>query len=103
MPVDLNSMRNSPNVSQVQAESGLRDYIRSVYTYMTLALALSGLVAWFSHSSGLYQSIAHTPLIWVVLLAPLGMAMFLSFRLQKMSLATAQVTYWIFAAVMGLS
>ena len=103
MPIDLNSMRNNPSVIQAQADAGLKAYFRSIYTYMSLALALTGLVAYFAFDSGLYFQIARTPLIWVVMLAPLGLAMFLSFRIEKMSLATAQVSYWIFAAVMGLS
>ncbi len=103
MPIDMNSMRNNPSVVQAQADAGLKAYFRSIYTYMTLALALTGLVAYFAFDSGLYFQIARTPLIWVVMLAPLGLAMFLSFRIEKMSLATAQVSYWIFAAVMGLS
>jgi FtsH-binding integral membrane protein len=103
MPIDLNSMRNNPAAVQAQADAGLREYFRSIYTYMTLGLALTGLVAYFAADSGLYQAIARTPLMWLVMLAPLGMVMFLSFRVEKMSLVTAQVTYWIFAAVMGLS
>jgi FtsH-binding integral membrane protein len=104
MPIDLNSVRNS-NASAVQAQgdAGFRAYIHSVYSYMSIGLALTGLVAYFAYSSGFYMSIARTPLVWVVMLAPLAMVMFLSFRIQKMSLATAQVTYWIYAALMGLS
>lgn len=101
MPIDLNSMRNTRSV--VQDDTGLREYFRSIYTYMTLALALTGLVAYFSYESGLYAQIARTPLIWVVVLAPLGLAIFLGFRLEKMSLGAAQAAYWVFSAVMGLS
>ena len=103
MPIDLNSMRNNPATVQTQADTGLRAYFRSIYTYMTLALALTGLVAYFAFESGLYFAIARTPLIWLVVLAPLGMVMLLSFRVQKMSLGAAQLSYWIFSALMGLS
>jgi FtsH-binding integral membrane protein len=102
MPIDLNSMRNPPSI-QAQADAGLKEYFRSIYTYMSLGLALTGLVAYFAFDSGIYAQIARTPLIWVVALAPLGMVMFLSFRIQQMSLATAQLSYWIYAALMGLS
>jgi hypothetical protein len=37
------------------------------------------------------------------MLAPLGFIFFISFRIEKMSLMAAQVTFWLFAAVMGLS
>ena len=42
-------------------------------------------------------------LMWVVMLAPLGMVFFLSARIEKMSFTTAQTTFWIFAALMGAS
>ena len=44
-----------------------------------------------------------SPLKWVVMLAPLAMVFFLSFRVEKMSVAAAQTTFWVFAALMGLS
>jgi len=70
---------------------------------MAGGLALTGVVAYYAFSTGFYLAIARTPLIWLVMLAPLGMVMFLSFRIEKMSLVTAQTTYWIYAALMGLS
>ena len=104
MPIDLNSMRNSrPPLVQTGVDTGFRDYIRAIYTYMAGGLALTGVVAYYAFTTGLYLAIAKTPLIWLVMLAPLGMVMFLSFRINKMSLVTAQTTYWVYAAVMGLS
>ncbi len=104
MPIDMNSMRNSrPTLSQTGVDTGFSDYIRSVYSYMAGGLALTGIVAYYAFVSGLFLAIAKTPLIFVVIFAPLGMALFLRFRIEKMSLMTAQVTYWIFASVMGLS
>tara|TARA_Y100000766_G_scaffold232559_1_gene207003 strand:- start:89 stop:736 length:648 start_codon:yes stop_codon:yes gene_type:complete len=45
----------------------------------------------------------NSPLQWIVMLAPLGMVFYLSFRINKMSLSAAQITFWIFATLMGLS
>ena len=45
----------------------------------------------------------NSPLKWVVMLAPLGFVFYLSARLHKMSLSSAQITFWIFSAIMGLS
>jgi hypothetical protein len=39
---------------------------------------------------------------WIAFFAPLGMVFFLSFRIHAMSVATAQLTFWLFAAVMGI-
>ena len=75
-----------------------------VYNYMTSGLAISGLVAWgFSQSPTLMGAIYGTALQWVVMLAPLGFIFFLGARLQKMSTSAAQMTFWAFAAVMGIS
>jgi len=41
--------------------------------------------------------------IWLVLLAPLGAVLFLSFRIERMSAGAAQATFWGYAALMGLS
>jgi FtsH-binding integral membrane protein len=37
------------------------------------------------------------------MLAPLAFVFFLSFRIEKMSVGAAQLTFWLFAAVMGVS
>ncbi len=85
-------------------DEGLRSYMLRVYNYMASGLALTGIVAWLTASSpAMIQAIYGTPLMWVVILAPLGFVIFLSFRITKMSFAAAQITFWIYAAVMGLS
>jgi FtsH-binding integral membrane protein len=48
-------------------------------------------------------ALAQTPLIWLVVLAPLGMVIYLSSRLHKMSASAAKTTFWIYAAMTGLS
>ena len=96
-------------MSQAQAQAaaidaGLRAYMLRVYNYMCVALALSGAVAFVvSTSPVLQQAIFGTPLMWVVFLAPLGLVFFLSARINKMSASAAQTTFWIFAALMGMS
>jgi len=71
---------------------------------MGCALLLSGIVAYaVAHTPVVMQAIFGTPLMWVVMLAPLGLVMFLSARINKMSAGAAQATFWIFAALMGAS
>src|SRR3546814_20856339 len=87
-----------------QYDEGLRKYMLGVYNYMTVAMGITGLVAYFaSQSADLMATIYGTPLQWVVMLAPLGFVLFLSFRVHKMSASAAQVTFWAFSAAMGLS
>jgi uncharacterized protein len=101
---------NARRTSQVMAtpigaqiDAGLRAHMQRVYGYMAGGLVLTGIVAYVAAASGFYQTIADTGLIWIVMLAPLGFVLALSFGIQQMSAETAMVLFWIYAAVMGLS
>ncbi|OHV88147.1 Bax inhibitor-1/YccA family protein [Mesorhizobium sp. ORS 3428] len=104
---------NSPNLgyrmgTAVQAgavyDEGLRKHMLRVYNYMGLGLVVTGLVALAVASTpALYVPIFSSPLKWVVMLAPLAFVMIFSFKMQTMSAAGAQATFWAFCAVMGLS
>jgi FtsH-binding integral membrane protein len=87
----------------VEVDAGLRQYMLRVYNYMAGGLVLTGAVAYAAAAGGLYQTIFGTPLYWVVLFAPLVLVMLLSFRIEKMSLGAAQLTFWAYAALVGLS
>ncbi len=93
-----------PAAGQVGIDLGLRSHMVRVYMYMALGLALTGLVAFFAASSpALMTAIFTTPLKWLVMLAPLGMVIYLSARIGAMSFSTAQMVFWIYAGMMGLS
>ncbi|MBB3312230.1 hypothetical protein FHT78_004012 [Rhizobium sp. BK196] len=90
--------------TQVLFDEGLRQHMLRVYNYMALGLVITGIVAFIVGSTpALYVPIFQTPLKWVVMLAPLAFVFFFSFRIQSMSSSTAQMTFWAFCAVMGLS
>lgn len=84
-------------------DQGLRAYMIRVYNYMAMGLVITGLAGFATLSSGLMPVLFGTPLKFVVLLAPLAMVMFLSFRVQTMSLSGAQIAFWVFSALMGIS
>lgn len=85
-------------------DAGLRAYMLKVYNYMGLGLALSGAVALYVASSpSLMGAIFGSPLAWIVMLAPLGFVMVLSFGINKLSTRSAQILFWAFAATMGIS
>ena len=101
---DSDARRTSRGIAAgIQIDAGLRAHMARVYGYMAGGLVLTGIVAYAAAASGFYQSIAGTPLIWIVMLAPLGFVLALSFGIQRMSAATATLLFWIYAAVMGLS
>ncbi len=90
-------------VPQVDIDVGLREYMLRVYNFMASGLALTGIVAYVAAASGFYYQIAGTPLMWVVMLAPLGLVFWLSMGINKMSAGTAQLLFWVYAGLMGLS
>jgi FtsH-binding integral membrane protein len=110
-------------------EEGLRSYMLRVYNYMAGGVALSGIVAYVIYSlavttdpalaassasttltlrPGLFltpfgYALFATPLLLLVVLAPLGFVVFLAWRVEKLSPEAAQMAFWMFAAVMGAS
>ena len=103
-------------------DEGLRAYMLRIYNYMVLGLAITGLAALGIYmlsvttdpalAVGKVRNIMLTqvgytlfvsPVKWVVILAPLALVFFLSFRIQNMRPATAQLTFWIYAALVGVS
>lgn len=87
-----------------QGDVGLRSYMQSVFNLMAMGLALTGLVAFVvAQSPDLIHALYMTPLKWVVLLAPLGLVLYLSFSIQNLSQSTAQLVFWVYAGLMGLS
>jgi uncharacterized protein len=97
------SVRSVPGVETAEVDAGLRAHMLRIYNYMASGLALTGIVAYVAAASGFYSTIAQTPLIWVVMLAPLGFVFALSAGLERMRGSTAQALFWAFSAVMGLS
>ncbi len=86
-----------------EVDEGLRIYMMKVYNYMALGLLGTALAAYIGAASGIYLSLAQTPFIYVLIFAPLGMVLYLSARLHKMSAAMAQNMFWLYAGLTGLS
>jgi FtsH-binding integral membrane protein len=96
-------------------DQGLRSYMLRVYNYMASGVAITGVVAYLIYAMSVEQSAGGLQLTsfgsfmyasafkWVVIFAPLGLVFFLSARINSMSLGTAQISFWIFAALMGAS
>lgn len=85
-------------------DASLRRHMLRVYNYMASGVLLTGIIAMLVASTpALYQPIFSTPLKWVVMFAPLAFVFFFSFRIDKMSAGAAQMSFWAFSGVMGLS
>ncbi|MBB3542748.1 MULTISPECIES: Bax inhibitor-1/YccA family protein [unclassified Rhizobium] len=92
-------------------DQGLRSYMLKVYNLMALGLAITGVAAYLGFNFAVQNGqltqfgvlLFQSPLRWVVILAPLAAVFFLSFRINRMSVAAAQTTFWVYAALVGLS
>jgi FtsH-binding integral membrane protein len=114
-------------------DEGLRAYMLRIYNYMALGLAITGFAALGVYMlsvtgdasaagrvvrngaevamqirSGVFLTpigvaLFVSPLKWVVILAPLALVFFFSFRLERMSVSAAHATFWLFAALIGIS
>ena len=117
MALDFNRKSFTKVADQAIIDEGLRAYMLKVYNYMTTGLLFTGLVAYFFGKASIVSNevgqiigitplgsmLFNSPLKWLVMLAPLGLVFYISARLHKMSLSNAQITFWIFSAIMGLS
>lgn len=96
-------------------DEGLRAYMIRVYNYMAAGVGITGVVAYVTYMMAVTQTAAGlsltpfgnfvfaSPFKWVIFLAPLGMVFLLSARISRMSTSGAQMAFWAFAALMGLS
>jgi uncharacterized protein len=112
---NIATARTGYRTDQVAIDAGLRAYMIRVYNYMTAGVALTGLVAWLAYSAAVVQggagleltpfghAIFQSPLMWVLVLAPLGLVMLLSFGINRLSAGTALALFFVYAGLLGLS
>jgi FtsH-binding integral membrane protein len=99
-------------VPRATRDAGLRSYMLSVYNYMASGVLLTGIVAMLFANSSLINLIATvnpatgqiqaTPLFWIALFAPLAIIFAYRFALGRMSVATAQALFWVYAGLVGV-
>jgi uncharacterized protein len=111
------SLRGVGTDRAVAYDMGLRAHMIRVYNYMAGGVALTGLVAWFTYQASVVtnasgtivsltpfgQTLFESPLKWVLMLAPLGLVFFMSFRINHMQASTAKLLFFVYAGVMGMS
>jgi FtsH-binding integral membrane protein len=85
-------------------DQGLRSYLSRVYMFMAFGLLLTGGVSYaVSNSPELMQLIFGTQLRWLVIFAPLGLVMFMSYRINSLKYATDQSLFLFYSAMVGIS
>jgi FtsH-binding integral membrane protein len=103
--------------SAVAYDAGLRAHMIRVYNYMASAVALTGVVAYLTFTMSVVTNSAgaitgFTPLgqtlfggmfMWVLILAPLAMVFFLSFKINSLDASVARLLFFVYAGVLGIS
>jgi hypothetical protein len=110
--------RTGADVRAGQIDEGLRAHMNKVYGLMAVAMVITGLVAWIVGSdfaravageptavlpAGVVQAMFASPIRYIIMFAPLIFVFGFAAGINRMSEATAQVVFWLFAATMGLS
>ena len=121
MAFDKQNTATKSSVSEAIIDQGLRAYMLKVYNYMASGVLLTGIISLlvFKFSGGMNITLGpsgftgltnpfgellfNSGFKWLVMLAPLGIVIYLSFGIAKMSASKAQSTFWVFAALMGAS
>lgn len=116
-------IRTVGGVRTAEMDQGLRAHMNKVYGTMSVGMLITALAAWAISGlattndpalataqlangqllTGLGSAIYGSPLRWVIMLAPLAFVFGLSAMINRMSAATAQLVFYSFAAVMGVS
>jgi len=111
---DNRVIRSTTADAAVGIDAGLRSFMLRVYNYMFIGLVITGAAALATFQLSFEQSAAGiiptaigqalfgSPFRWVVMLAPFALVMFLQFRIHRMSVAAAQLSFWGYAALLGV-
>jgi uncharacterized protein len=115
--------RVSTGVGAAQIDAGLRAHMNKVYGLMSVAMLITAAAAWAiaglatttdpalavaqmnngTMLTALGSAIYLSPLRWVIMFAPLVVVFGMSAMVNRMSSATAQLVFYVFAVLMGLS
>lgn len=95
---------NLSHQSQAALTNTVSSAMKRVYFKMTLALIVTALTAlWASSSYGYLSFLAsHTWMMWVLIIAELGLVFAISGAINKLSSAAATGLFYLFAVVNGL-
>ncbi|MDX5526707.1 MAG: Bax inhibitor-1/YccA family protein [Wolbachia endosymbiont of Andrena nigroaenea] len=102
----MSYMRNEQDIRSqgVYYSAGLRSYLTKVYNYMALALGVTGLVAFLTVFSGLFQVIHSNPvLLYTVIFSPLVLVFFVYPKILHLSVQSAFTIFFAFAVLIGMS
>lgn len=95
---------NYSTVTEATYDLGLKRFMQSVFNNMALGLTVTGLISYFIGTNPeLLRLFFGGPQMWIVMLAPVGIVLLMSFTIDSMSVQTARVWFYVYAAAMGIS
>ncbi|MEM7614534.1 MAG: Bax inhibitor-1/YccA family protein [Pseudomonadota bacterium] len=101
---------STAGVRTASIDEGLRAHMNKVYGLMSVAMVVTGAVAWGFGTAPALQGLLRDPVTlspnilgWAVMFAPLIMVFAFGAMINRLSEAAAQLFFYGFAAVMGLS
>jgi FtsH-binding integral membrane protein len=86
----------------VALDTGLRDYMMRIYNYMAAGVGLTAVVAWLTYQL-IGPALLQSPLMWIFILAPLALVFFIGSRINTLSVTTARLLFFVYAALVGVS
>jgi uncharacterized protein len=99
---DMYGNTNQITLTQARQEASTI-FLAKVFNWMAIGLGLTGVVAFFTASSGLAMQIVASPIFMVLVIAQLGMVFYLSARIDKMQASTATGVFVGYAVMNGLT
>lgn len=105
---DFDNYSASSQTDAVEFDAGLRTHMLKVYNYMSAGVGITGLVSYmlgqyFLGNAAAAEAFFGSPMAMIAAFSPFAFVLALSFGINKMSSGTAQLTFWAFSAVMGVS
>lgn len=92
------------NKSSSNIDTNLRAHFLKIYNYMGLGLIITAVFSYLiGRSPELTASLLSGGTGMLIMLAPFGFLLFMSFGVNKLSFSTLQILFWSFCAVMGVS
>lgn len=93
---------------RVPDESAVRSFMAGVFTWMFIALAITAGISYYvAITPAIMQLMITTTGLsifgWVVMLAPIGFVLLMSFRFQKLSAMTLTLLFVVYSVLVGLS
>ncbi|WP_370401914.1 Bax inhibitor-1/YccA family protein [Sulfitobacter sp. JB4-11] len=120
---DVNTIRTTAGARAADIDAGLRAHMNKVYGTMSVGMLITFAAAWAisglsvttdpaaavgqigpdKYLTQIGYALYASPLKWVVMFAPLAFVFGFGAAINRMSAATAQTVFYVFAAVMGVS